>query len=81
MSKIPLNERTVTVRLKRRDLCDLMSACTVLSEYCDSNRWEELHNQLKAIIEDFDHKQEWLKSITESAQKYAVDVSSIDGKR
>ena len=57
MSKIPLNERTVTVRMKRLDLCDLMLACLALSQDSDTKRWEELHNKLKAIIKNFDRRE------------------------
>lgn len=64
MSKTPLNERTVNMRMKRLDLCDLMLACTALNQGSDTKRWEELHDKLKAIIIKFDKKQEWFRSIT-----------------
>ena len=58
--KTSLNERTVSVKIRRIDLCDLLLACTVLD--CktdpDTKKWAKLHDKLAAILEDFDSKQE-----------------------
>lgn len=61
MFKTPLNEKTVTVKMKRIDLCNLMLACTVLDDATDENttKWAKLHDQLKEILDDFDSKQEF----------------------
>lgn len=61
MFKTPLNEKTVTVKMKRIDLCNLMLACTVLDNATDENttKWATLHDQLKEILDDFDSKQEF----------------------
>lgn len=58
MFETPLNQKTVTVKMKRIDLCDLMLACTVLDNATDENttKWARLHDQLKEIIDDFDSK-------------------------
>lgn len=59
MFETPLNERTVTVKIKRIDLCDLMLACTALDCDTDENttKWAKLHDKLKDILVAFDSKQ------------------------
>ena len=57
-----LNEKTVTAKLKRIDLCDLMLACTCVSENLKdagqpAEKWDALHDKIRAIIDDFDAKQ------------------------
>lgn len=61
MFKTPLNEKTVTVKMKRIDLCDLLIACTALDGGTDENttKWAKLHDQLKEILDDFDSKQDF----------------------
>lgn len=61
MFKTPLNEKTVTVKMKRHDLCELMLACTALDRATDKHttKWAKLHDQLKEILDDFDSKQEF----------------------
>ena len=61
MFKTPLNEKTVTVKMMRRDLCDLILACTAIDQATDENttKWAKLHDQLKDILDDFDSKQEF----------------------
>lgn len=61
MFKTPLNQKTVTVKMKRIDLCDLLIACTALDDATDENttKWAKLHDQLKEILDDFDSKQEF----------------------
>lgn len=61
MFKTPLNAKTVTVKMKRSDLCDLMLACTAIDDATDeyTTKWKKLHDQLKEILDDFDSKQEF----------------------
>jgi len=59
----PLNERTVTVKIKRGELVDLMRALTAISSSMDNeglshDKWDTLHDKLKAIRDEFDSKQE-----------------------
>lgn len=54
--KTPHNEKTVTLKLKRIDVCNLKMACTVLSQGENRERWKELHSKLKEILEEFDEK-------------------------
>lgn len=50
---------TVKANLKRIDICDLLIACRVVDEATDENntKWAELHDKLKAILDEFDAKQ------------------------
>lgn len=60
MFNTPLNEKTVTVKIKRIELCDLLLACTALDNATDeeTKKWAKLHDRLKEILDDFDSKQE-----------------------
>ncbi len=62
MFETPLNHRTVSLKLKRIEICDLMLACTAASDLVKENgetgkRWDELHEKLKAVLDEFDKKQ------------------------
>lgn len=51
------NEKEVTAKLRRIDICDLLIACTVLYEQSDGNKWSKLHDKLEYILEGFDEKE------------------------
>ena len=63
MDQIALNERTVTISMKRIDLCDLLLACTnsmVNSQRSDGRsaaKWKKLHDRLKETLDEFDREQ------------------------
>lgn len=59
MFETPLNQKTVTLKLRRIDVCDLMLACTLIDEQTpdDNQKWSGLHDKLEAILSDFDEKQ------------------------
>lgn len=62
MFETPLNLKTVTVKIKRIELCDLLLACSAISASAKDagetgKKWDELHDKLKAILDDFDQKQ------------------------
>ena len=59
MFETPLNQKTVTLKLKRIEVCDLMLACTALDSSTpeDTQKWAKLHDKLKAILDEFDKKQ------------------------
>lgn len=62
MFETPLNQKTITLKMKRIEVCDLMLACTVLSISAKEDgkggkKWEALHDQLKSILDEFDKKQ------------------------
>lgn len=59
----PLNQRTVTLKIKRIELANLMIATTTVynstKEAGESGeKWKELHDKLKAALDEFDAKQE-----------------------
>ena len=54
--KTPHNEKTVTLKIKRIELCDLLLATTSLSHSTEAKKWKILHDKLKQILDDFDEK-------------------------
>lgn len=58
MFETPLNLKTVHLKLKRIEVCDLMLACTVLSDANgNTKKWADLHDKLMGILKEFDEKQ------------------------
>lgn len=55
-----LNQKTVTVKLRRSELCDLLIACAWVATDAggdSSNKWVKLHDILKEQLNDFDSKE------------------------
>ena len=52
----PYNQKTVTLKLKRAELCDLLLATTSLKHSTNAEKWGTLHDKLKEILDDFDDK-------------------------
>ena len=50
------NGKTVTLKLRRIDVVDLMVATTVLKNATKAEKWEVLHEKLQEILDDFDEK-------------------------
>lgn len=55
------NTRTITLKMQRRDVCDLMLATTAIKldlerEGRTANKWAALHELLKQQLDDFDKK-------------------------
>lgn len=50
------NEKTVTLKLKRIDVCNLILATTSLKHETKAEKWELLHDKLKEILDEFDEK-------------------------
>ena len=54
------NQRTITAKLQRIDICDLMLACTASIDCSEgeeqNSKWITLHDKLKAILDEFDEK-------------------------
>ena len=51
------NQRTMTLKLKRIEVCDLMIACTAISESVDekdAEKWNRLHDKLYEMLDNFD---------------------------
>lgn len=53
--KMP-NEKIVTLKIKRGDLCNLILATTSLKHSTQAERWGILHDKLKQILNEFDEK-------------------------
>lgn len=61
MFETPINQKTVTVKIKRIELCDLLIACAAVSTAVKESgetgkKWDDLHDKLEAILQDFDEK-------------------------
>lgn len=50
------NQKTVTVKLQRIEVCDLLLACTAVAAESEAKKWNELHDKLAAILDEFDQK-------------------------
>ena len=51
------NEMTVTMELKRIDLCDLLLACWAADKMSEgAPKWMELHDKLEGILKKFDEE-------------------------
>ena len=48
------NAKKVVVELERIDLCDLLHACLVCSDFSDNVKFEELACKLSDILDNFD---------------------------
>lgn len=58
MFETSLNQRTVTVKISRIELCDLLLACTSAQYQANDGgeKWKRLHDKLKSQLDDFDKK-------------------------
>lgn len=50
------NEKTVNLKLKRIEICDLLLALTAVSQSSEAKKWKELHDKIALILHDFDEK-------------------------
>ena len=62
MFETPINQKTINLKLKRIEACDLLLACAAISEALvkdgqNAKKWDTLHDKLKTIIDEFDKKQ------------------------
>lgn len=55
------NQKTVSLKLTRLELCDIELACTIAYLESGSEKWDVLHDKIANIIADFDdkHIEEW----------------------
>ena len=49
-----LNQKIVTLQLKRIEICDLLIATTHISHEVKADKWSKLHDKLYKILNDFD---------------------------
>lgn len=51
------NDMTITLKLTRHEVCDLLLACLCTSESAPgAKKWDQLHDKLEEILDDFDSK-------------------------
>ena len=53
------NQRTVTIKLTRHEVCRLMRACEAVSVESEDNpdSWNDLNEKIKAQLDEHDKKQ------------------------
>lgn len=56
MVKTMPNQKTVQIRIKRRELIDILLACNALSKEA-GDKWSELHDKLREQLDAFDRKE------------------------
>lgn len=58
MHRIPLNMQTITIKLERTKVIDLMLACSLVaaSDGAGRKKWIYLHDELKAALDAADEK-------------------------
>ena len=48
------NHRTMTLKLSRHEVCDLLIALAAAKDASNAKRWEELHDRIRSMLADFD---------------------------
>ena len=57
MHRVPLNMQTITIKLDRRKVLDLMLACSLVAASDGAGKkWSYLHDELKAAVDAADEK-------------------------
>lgn len=54
------NQKMMTIKLRRRDVCDLMTACAwaaVDNGVLSDSKWRDLHEVLREQLDEFDSKE------------------------
>lgn len=57
MFKTLPNQKTLQIRIKRRELVDLLLALNEMSATEPGNKWSELHDKLREQLDAFDRKE------------------------
>ncbi len=57
MHRVPLNMQTITIKLERTKVIDLMLACSLVAASDGAGKkWDYLHDELKAAVDAADEK-------------------------
>ena len=48
------NHRTMTLKLSRHEVCDLLIALVATKDASNAEHWSELHDKIKSMLADFD---------------------------
>ena len=72
------NHRTMTLKLSRHEVCDLLIALAAAKDASNAKRWEELHDRIRSMLADFDKELDKEKEEREKANelrrfKYNLD--------
>ena len=72
------NHRTMTLKLSRHEVCDLLIALAATKDASNAKRWEELHDRIGSMLADFDKELDKENEEREQANelrrfKYKVD--------
>ena len=72
------NHRTMTLKLSRHEVCDLLIALAAAKDASNAKRWEELHDKIRSMLADFDKELDKEKEEREQANelrrfKYNLD--------
>ena len=72
------NHRTMTLKLSRHEVCDLLIALAAAKDASNAKRWEELHDRIRSMLADFDKELDKEKEEREQANelrrfKYNLD--------
>lgn len=55
---IKLNNRTVTLKMTRGEVCDLLIACNTMPAVVESDKWKKIHDKMREQLDAFDAKLE-----------------------
>ena len=61
------NHRTMTLKLSRHEVCDLLIALAAAKDASNAKRWEELHDRIRSMLADFDKELDKEKEKREQA--------------
>lgn len=56
MFETDFNHKTVTLKLERIEVCNLLLACTAMDQVTDeeTQKWHKLHEKIRQILNDWD---------------------------
>lgn len=50
------NQKEMTLKLTRIEVCDLLLACTAVAQETEAAKWSELHDKIMQMLDKFDEK-------------------------
>lgn len=50
------NEKTVTLKIRRGEVCDLLIALTSTHNESGAEKWEKLHDKISDILKEWDEE-------------------------
>lgn len=80
-----INNSEMTIKLKRKEVCDLLVACTILRH--GAEKWNALYSKLQAQLHEFDsenqpsEKEGEVRSFEDKVQRDAYNLATVDVMR